>query len=180
MDDLSLMGALEAVLFAWGDGLKEKDLCKILSIDKKTLRALMTEMKKAYQASTRGIEIIQYNDTYQIATKKEFFDYISLLGVFGEDRDKGLSGPAMETLSIIAYKQPIIKSEIEAIRGVKCDKTIETLLSKGLIEEVARLEKIGRPILYGTTDVFLRTFSLESLDDLPKIEDNNEERSEQI
>ena len=111
-------------------------------------------------------------DSYQIGTRPEHYDWIKKL--YHQKPPKNLSNAALETLSIIAYKQPVIKSEIEYIRGVKCDKAIETLIERNLVQELGRLDRTGRPIIYGTTKEFLKLFSLESLDDLPDLKEIEE------
>jgi len=125
------------------------------------------EMMDDFSYNRRGIQIIKMNDHYQMATKPEHYEYIQKL--LEPKQNKGLTQAALETLAIIAYKQPIPKGEIEGIRGVKCDKAISTLLEKELIEEKGRLEKTGRPILYGTSLNFLKSFGLNSIKDLPPI-----------
>ncbi|WP_313756474.1 SMC-Scp complex subunit ScpB [Tissierella sp.] len=169
MDSKELKSIIESLLFTWGDPLDIKDISSILEVDEKELSNIMQEMIDEFDYNMRGIKIIKVNDSYQLGTRPENFEWIKKLS--NPKVTKNLSNAALETLSIIAYRQPIIKSDIEAIRGVRCDKAIETLVERGIIVEVGRLERVGRPILYGTTDVFLRCFGLESLDDLPPLKD---------
>ena len=160
MDIRELKSIIEALLFTWGDPLDIKDLSSILSIKENELSEIMDEIKDDFDYNRRGIRIIKVKDSYQLSTRSEHYEWIKKLS--NPKLSRNLSNAALETLSIIAYRQPIIKSDIEAIRGVRCDRAIETLIEKGLIQELGRLERIGRPILYGTTEVFLRTFGLES------------------
>ncbi|AOY78404.1 SMC-Scp complex subunit ScpB [Clostridium formicaceticum] len=158
---------IEAVLFAWSEPISIKELSRVLSIEGKEIKKILEEMIDAFNFHKRGIQIIKMNDYYQLATRQEYYPYIRKL--LEPKENKGLTQAALETLAIIAYKQPITKAEIEGIRGVKCDKALSTLQEKSLIEEQGRLEKIGRPIVYGTTMQFLKTFGLKAIDDLPDI-----------
>lgn len=173
MDTKELKSIIEALLFTWGDPLNISDIANILEIDKKELRIIMQEMMDDFDYNMRGIRIIKINNSYQLGTKSEHYDWVKKLA--NQKPDKALSNAALETLSIIAYRQPVIKSDIEAIRGVRCDKVIETLLEKFLIEERGRMDRVGRPILYGTTELFLKAFGLESLKDLPVLKDSIDE-----
>ncbi|WP_416197939.1 MAG: SMC-Scp complex subunit ScpB [Sporanaerobacter sp.] len=168
MDEKEMKSIIEALLFIWGDPLSLKDISNIIELDDKETQKLLQEMMDKFNFERRGIRIIQIDDSYQLSTRPEHFEWIKKL--YNPKSSKNLSNAALETLSIIAYRQPITKSEIEIIRGVRCDKAIDTLLEKGLIEEQGRLEKTGRPILYGTTTEFLKYFGLKNLDDLPPLE----------
>lgn len=173
---------IEALLFTWGDPLSIKDISEVLEIDKKELEEILDDMIDEFNYERRGLQILKIKKTYQLGTRPDHFEWIKKLSVPKDNRS--LSNAALETLSIIAYRQPIIKNEMEAIRGVKCDKALSTLLEKNLIKEVGRLEKTGRPILYATTDEFLKTFGLKTLKELPEIEksleikDNDENQIE--
>lgn len=169
MDMREIKSIIEGVLFVWGDPLTVDDIGKILELKVEEVSKILDEMVDDFDFNRRGIRIIKANNTYQLSTRPEHFQWIKKLNHTRPNRS--LSNAAMETLSIIAYRQPIIKSEIDNIRGVKSDRSIETLLEKNLIVELGRLERIGRPIIYGTSDEFLRLFSLESLDDLPDLEE---------
>lgn len=160
---------IESLLFVWGDPLSIKDIAYILEEDNNTIKDILKEMIDEFDYNRRGLKIVQVEDTYQLSTRPEFYPWISKLTQNKNNRN--LSNAALETLSIIAYKQPITKSEIEAIRGVRCDKALETLLNKKLIEEKGRLEKTGRPIIYGTTKEFLRYFGLKDINELPPLLD---------
>lgn len=159
---------IEALLFTWGDPLSSKEISNIMSIDKRKIDDIMEDMIKEFDDNQRGLRIVKMEDMYQIGTRPRHYDYIKKLNY--STRKRNLSNAALETLSIIAYKQPIIKSEIDHIRGVKCDRAIETLLSRNLIKEVGRLDKPGKPIIYATTEEFLKAFALETIDNLPNLE----------
>lgn len=166
---------IEGILFAWGDKVKVSEIAKSLEISEKETNRYIDEMIGDMDNSSRGLRIIRIDDSVQIGTKPEIYDYIN---DFVVDRNKkNISGASMETLSIIAYKQPITKIEIEEIRGVKCDYTLKTLSDLNLITEVGRLDRIGKPIIYGTTSEFLKQFGLEKIEDLPEV-DNFKENEE--
>ncbi len=174
---------IEALLFTWGDPLSLNDIGEVVELKGKILKEILEDLIDDYKDKDRGLFVEKIKDTYRLATKESCYPYIKKLNK--PIGSKSLSNAALETLSIIAYKQPVIKSEIESIRGVKCDTAIYTLLDKELIEEKGRLDRIGRPILYGTTDEFLRVFGLESIDKLPELgdffqvsEDDSEESME--
>ena len=161
---LDTKGIIEALLFTWGDPLDIKSISSILEMDEFMIENILEEMIEDFDKEKRGLKIIKLNNSYQIGTRIEHFDYIKKLN---NKTKKSLSNAALETLSIIAYKQPVTKSEIDNVRGVKSDRVIETLNEKKLIVELGRLERPGRPIIYGTSDDFLKYFGSESLDDLP-------------
>lgn len=166
---------IEGILFAWGDKVKVSEIAKSLEISEKETNKYIDEMIGDMDNSSRGLRIIRIDDSVQIGTKPEIYDYIN---DFVVDRNKkNISGASIETLSIIAYKQPITKIEIEEIRGVKCDYTLKTLSDLNLITEVGRLDRIGKPIIYGTTSEFLKQFGLEKIEDLPEV-DNFKENEE--
>jgi segregation and condensation protein B len=167
MDDRETMGIIESILFVSGDPVSLKDIAKVLEIDVRIARKLMERMIDTFNFERRGLQIIKVNDSYQLATRPEFSEYIQKY--IGSEQKQTLSQAALETLSIIAYRQPITRGDIESIRGVKCEYALNILSERGLIKEVGRLEAPGRPILYGTTDLFLKSFGLSSIKDLPPI-----------
>lgn len=167
MNEQEMKSIIESILFAWSDPLHAKEISKVLEVEEKQVKILLKEMIDDFQYNRRGIQIIQMNDHYQLTTKPEHYEYVQKL--VEPKQAKGLTQAALETLAIIAYRQPIPKGEIESIRGVKCDKALSTLVEKALVEEKGRLEKTGRPILYGTTLNFLKSFGLSNLEDLPPI-----------
>lgn len=161
-----LAGALEAVLFASGEPVSNSNLLEILQIDMVRLEELLDNYRQELILRHSGLQLQQIAGGWQLATNNEYYDYVQRLG---EERDKHLSQAAMETLSIIAFKQPITKQEIEHIRGVRIEKIMSRLLEMDLIRELGRKDTIGRPILYGTTDTFLQCFGLRDLGDLPEL-----------
>ncbi|MCC5909911.1 MAG: SMC-Scp complex subunit ScpB [Clostridiaceae bacterium] len=176
MDKIQIKSIIEAILFAWSEPISTKELSKTLTINTKEIESVLKEMIDDFNYNKRGIEIIKMNDYYQLATRPEYYPYIRKL--LEPKQSKGLTQAALETLAIVAYKQPITKGEVEEIRGVKCDKAISTLMDKDLISEQGRLERIGRPILYGTTVNFLKSFGLKTIEDLPDMKElifDNEE-----
>lgn len=176
MNDKEIRSIVEALLFIWGDPLSLKDISKILEIEEHHVKKILDQMMDEFNYNRRGLKIVRTKNNYQLTTRPEHYQWISKLSQ--EKNKKNLSTAALETLSIIAYKQPITKSEIGAIRGVRSDKAIETLLNKDLIKEKGRLDRTGRPIIYGTTDEFLKYFGLEDLDDLPDINNFDIESTE--
>lgn len=176
MNDKEIRSIVEALLFIWGDPLSLKDISKILEIEEHHVKKILDQMMDEFNYNRRGLKIVRTKNNYQLTTRSEHYQWISKLSQ--EKNKKNLSTAALETLSIIAYKQPITKSEIGAIRGVRSDKAIETLLNKDLIKEKGRLDRTGRPIIYGTTDEFLKYFGLEDLDDLPDINNFDIESTE--
>ncbi|HET7629216.1 MAG TPA: SMC-Scp complex subunit ScpB [Bacillales bacterium] len=171
---------VEGLLFLAGDdGLEAKEIANVLEMDVRLVEELMEQMKMNYAGEANGFELVEIAGTYKFMTKPELAPYIQkLLESPGEAR---LSQAALETLAIVAYKQPITRAEIEDIRGVKTEKVLQTLAAHALIKEVGRAEGTGRAILYGTTDEFLQYFGLHSLQELPPFPDELEkEANEEI
>jgi segregation and condensation protein B len=165
---MNLKSILESLLFVWGEPLNINEISKILDLPVKNVAAALKEMAEQFSKDKdRGLIIQKFGNSYQITTKKENFEYIQSL--MQTTVNKSLSTAAMEALSIIAYKQPVTRVEIELIRGVKCSNVIKGLLDKGLIKETGKLDKPGRPVVYGTTEEFLRHFGLNSIDELPAL-----------
>lgn len=167
MTDKQLKSIIESVLFYWGDPIDFKSLAELLEITVTSVKKLVNEMAEEYEFSQRGIILKLYSDKVQLVTNSINHDYIEKLRTNIDE--KSLSNALLETLSIIAYKQPITRIEVEEIRGVKSSSTIQTLFDRGLIKELGKLDQIGRPIIYGTTDEFLRVFGLKNIDELPEI-----------
>lgn len=161
--------AIESLLFVHGDPISLKEMSCILDEDIEVVKKLMEEFENLYNRPNRGIKVFKIDDKYQLGTKPENEKYIVKL--LKTNQRQSLSQAAIETLSIISYKQPITRIEIEEIRGVRSDRAIQTLLEKDLIKESGRLEVVGRPILYGTTDNFLKQFGIEKLEELPVLEE---------
>jgi segregation and condensation protein B len=182
MDDLkkdSIKSAIEALLFASGEPLSLQDLVNHLEEKSKLIEIIIQEMMEEYEVTRdRGIKLICIKGSYQLVTKAENSDYIQKL--LKKNKRQSLSQASIESLAIIAYKQPITRIDIDEIRGVKSESAIQRLIEKDLIKEVGRLEVPGRPILYGTTDEFLRQFELKDLKELPSLDlfgqdDSNED-----
>lgn len=168
MEIREIQAIIEGVLFAAGDAVELERLADIVDVDKKSLREILKKMMDNYNYERRGIHIIKMDDSYQLATRGEYFEYISRLA--DPPRKQNLSNAALEVLSIVAYKQPVTRTSIEHIRGVNCDYIVNRLIERNFIEEKGRLDAPGRPILFGTTQHFLRTFGVSSLDELPDFE----------
>ena len=162
----NLKGNLEALLFVNGDPLSLKRIAEILEVNQENVKLLLAQLIQDMNQQERGLTIIEVAGGYQLCTKPHLAGFLEKLVQIKENK---LSIPALETLSIIAFKQPITKQEIEAIRGVRVDKVLANLLERNLIKELGRKEAIGRPIIYGTTEVFLKCFGLKSLEDLPEL-----------
>ena len=163
----SMEAAVEAVLFTMGTSVKTSRLAAAIEQDEQTTRRLVRNMMDKYNAKDRGICIIELEDSFQMCTKKEYYD--NLIRVVSQPKKHTLTDSALETLSIIAYKQPVTRLEVEQIRGVKSDYAVNKLLEYNLITELGRLDAPGRPILFGTTEEFLRSFGLSSVEDLPEL-----------
>ncbi|MEK5497698.1 SMC-Scp complex subunit ScpB [Bacillus sp. FSL M8-0077] len=172
LDIVNWKAILEALLYAAGDeGLTRKQLMSVLEVDEAALLDIMSAVKEEYQKQERGIELIEYADSYMLLTKKEYSVYLKKLV---EAPSKGLSQAALEVLAIVSYKQPITRSEVEEIRGVKSERVLHSLVAKALLCEVGRADGPGRAILYGTTPTFLEQFGLKALDELPPLPENVE------
>lgn len=157
---------IEGLLFVAGDeGLDTKQLVEVLEVDAKEIKQCMARMTEEFIKDGRGIQIIEIAETYQLTTLPSHAPYFQRLA-YSPSRST-LSQAALETLAIVAYKQPITRIDIEEIRGVRSDRAIHTLVAKELIQEVARAEAVGRPILYGTTKSFLDHFGINSIEDMP-------------
>lgn len=174
MDIVNWKGIMESLLFASGDeALSVKELAKIMDIDEWKVREILEDLRKDYEEDpNRGIALIEVAGSFKLATKKENAVYLKRM--VETPSSTSLSQAALETLTIIAYKQPITRAEIEEIRGVKTERPLQTLLAKGLIQEVGRKEGAGRPILYGTTEEFLDYFGLKDLKELPPLPDEGD------
>lgn len=168
MEIKRLEGAIEALLFAMGNSVELSAIAKAVGHDQDTTRKIIQNMMLKYQEEDRGIQIIELENAYQMCTKEAYYDCLVKLAL--QPKKAVLSDVMLETLSIIAYKQPVTKLEIEKIRGVKCDHAVNKLIEYNLVQEVGRLDAPGRPILLGTTEEFLRNFGVQGLDELPEID----------
>ena len=165
----SIKSAFESMMFTWGEPLDVKTAADVMNISGQEAMECFLELKDEYIQEGRGIVIRQINQSFQFVTREENSDYIRRLCT--PVKMKKLSQSALEVLAIVAYKQPVTKGEIEAIRGIRCDRVMDGLIKKELVCEKGRADTVGRPILYGTTDVFLKNFGFSSIKDLPEIED---------
>lgn len=175
--------SIEAVLFSMGEPVEVKALAEVLELDEDTVSKVIKELEDDYAKDERGIKLVRLENSYQLCTKNEYYDVLTK--VVNIPKSHNLTDTLMETLSIVAYKQPVTRQEIEAIRGVSCVHAVNRLVEYNLIKEVGRLDAIGRPILFGTTDDFLRVFGVTSTDELPtispdKIEDFKKEAMEEM
>lgn len=162
-----MYAVIEAVLFTMGESVETAKLATAIEQDVSTTVKLIHNLMDRYEAEDRGIKIIELGDSFQLCTKPETYEY--LIKVAAQPKKQVLTDVLLETLSIIAYKQPITKQEIEGIRGVSCDHAVNKLVEYGLVDEVGRLDAPGRPILFGTTESFLRSFGVRNVDELPVI-----------
>jgi segregation and condensation protein B len=166
---------VEGLLFAAGDeGLSLKQIATVLEVSEECALQIIASLKKDCEQASRGIIVTEMAETFQLTTKKEHAPYLKKL--VESPSPSSLSQAALETLAIIAYRQPITRAEIEEIRGVKSDKPLQTLVAKALIKEVGRAEGTGRPILYGTTKEFLDYFGLKTIEELPSLPEMIEEQ----
>lgn len=168
--------ALEAVLFACSAPVEKEKLCEILEIKKEELEVVINALRLRLETAPGGFELISLEDTVTLCTRIEYKDYVS--HALEVKRNVSLSKPALEVLAIVAYAQPVTKAYMEKVRGVDCSGIVNSLLEKELVEERGRLEAPGRPILYGTTLNFLKSFGLNSIDELPDIEKYGNEQLE--
>ena len=168
MDARNLRGIIEAILFVAGEPVPVEDLAHSLDLTVGELEEALTALRDEYDVEMRGVRLCRFGESVQLTTRADYAPYIERL--LQPIQKQSLSQAAMETHSIVAYRQPVTKTEIEAVRGVKCDYSVSSLVNKGLIVEVGRRESLGRPILYGTTEKFLQHFGLERLEDLPPMQ----------
>lgn len=174
MKSHQIKAVIEGLLFVSGEeGIDEKQIMDVLQLDRKTVKFYMAELMEAYSSESRGIQIVEMAGGYQFTTKQEHAPFFKRL--VQSPSSTTLSQAALETLAIIAYKQPISRLDIEDIRGVKSERPIRTLAAKALIKEVGRVEGAGRAILYGTTKDFLEQFGLRSIKELPPLPDSVKE-----
>ena len=162
-----LEGAIEAILFTMGDSVELGKIADAIGHDDKTTEKIIHQMMDKYEAEDRGIRIIELDGSFQMCTKKEMYEY--LIRIAKQPKRHVLTEVVLETLSIIAYKQPVTKLEIEKIRGVKSDHAVNKLVEYNLVEEKGRLDAPGRPLLFGTSEEFLRRFGIQSTDELPNL-----------
>ena len=168
----TLKGRIEAILFVAGEAVPIRDLARALQTDEKEIRKAVSALKDEYDYEQRGFLLKRFGDNIQLDTRPLYAgDVVRLLQPV---QQQSLSQAAMETLAVVAYKQPVTRAEVEQIRGVKCDYSLQSLMNKGLIREAGRKDTIGRPILFATTDEFLSHFGLEGLEGLPPMPEPEE------
>lgn len=172
-----LEAIIEAILFTMGNSVELSRIAAAIEHDEETTKRLLHTMMDRYQEEDRGIQIIELEDSFQMCTKKEMYEY--LIRIASTPKKQILTDVLLETLSIIAYKQPVTKMEIEKIRGVKSDHAVNKLVEYNLVCEAGRLDAPGRPILFATTEEFLRCFGVSSLEELPLIKQDRLEKFKQ-
>ncbi len=176
----NLLGRIEAILFVSGEAVHVEDLARALGVSRAETEQALTALRDEYDFAQRGFVLRRFGTQVQLTTRPLYApDVVRLLQPV---QKQSLSQAVMETLAVIAYKQPVTRAEIEQVRGVKCDYSVQSLSAKGLIAEVGRKDAIGRPILYGTTEKFLQHFGIASLEELPPLptpEEAEEEHKEQ-
>ncbi len=175
--------AVEAILFAMGDSVELSRIAAALGISEADAKRIIQSLSDRYSASSSGLQIIELGGSYQMCTKVSQYEY--LIRIAKQPKRHVLTDVLLETLSIVAYKQPVTRVEIEKIRGVSCEHAINRLVEYNLIREVGRLDAPGRPILFGTTEEFLRCFGVQSTDDLPtldaeQVEEFKQEAQEEV
>ena len=178
MEINQIKSMIEAILFSAGRPVSQKELMLSLEIAEADLEAIIAKMQEEYKESTRGLEIIKIEQSYQLCTKKELYEYI--YPIIDKRSKPNLSNAALETLSIIAYNPKITRAEIEAIRGVSADACVYKLLEYGLVEEAGKVDLPGKPMSYQTTEEFLRMFGYASLEDLPELPKYKMDENQQI
>ncbi|MBP5564601.1 MAG: SMC-Scp complex subunit ScpB [Lachnospiraceae bacterium] len=168
MDDKKVIqGKVEGILFAMGESVSIKEIAAALEIEEKDLLEVIDNMKEDYADPSRGIQLVTLEDSIQLRTKDDYYD--DLIKIATAPKKNVLTDSVLETLSIIAYKQPVTRADVEKIRGVNSDFGINKLLEYGLIKELGRLDAPGKPLLFGTSEQFLRAFNVDSIEDLPQL-----------
>jgi len=179
MDDKEIKAIIEALIFVSGEPITLNRIRDVIEgVDKKTLERLASELKDEFNREHSGLQLVEIANGYQLTTRSEYANWIKKLNKIKVSTK--LSKPAMETLAIIAYKQPIIKPEVEKIRGVDSGGVIKTLLERKLIKIIGRMDIVGKPMMYGTTAEFLQYFGLKDLTDLPTLREFQELKEEEV
>mgnify|MGYP000936765727 CR=1 FL=1 len=168
MEKAELCGAIEAILFVAGEPVEEEALRMALEVTPIELAQALESLQSGYEFDRRGIRLLRFGRSVQLSTRPEYAPYVERL--LQPVQRQNLSQAAMETLAVIAYRQPATRGDVEAVRGVKCDYSVQSLLAKGLIAEAGKRDTLGRPTLFVTTDAFLRHFGISSLSELPQID----------
>ena len=170
MEEKNYEAIIEAILFTMGESVELDKIANAIELDKQETKKKIEALQQKYEQEERGIQIIELDGAYQMCTKNEMYEY--LIRIAKQPKKRVLTDVLLETLSIIAYKQPITKAEIEKIRGVSSDHAVNKLVEFGLAKELGRLDAPGRPMLFGTTEEFLRVFGVQSIDELPVISED--------
>lgn len=183
MEDKNYEAIIEAILFTMGESVEIEKIAAAVELDKKEVKKILDSMIEKYEAEQRGLQIMELDGAYQMCTRSEMYEY--LIKIAKQPKRHVLTDVLLETLSIIAYKQPITRVEIEKIRGVSCDHAVNKLVEYNLVCELGRLDAPGRPLLFGTTEEFLRSFGVHSIDELPtlnqvQIEEFKQEAEEEM
>ena len=165
MENQDYKAIIESILFTMGESVELSKIAAAIELDKQDTKQLLDELIVDYEQAGRGITIIELDGAYQMCTRPEMYEY--LIRIAKQPKHRALTDVLLETLSIIAYKQPITRVEIEKIRGVSCDHAVNKLLEYNLIQELGRLDAPGKPLLFGTTEEFLRSFGVHSIDERP-------------
>ncbi len=165
MEEKKYEAIIEAILFTMGESVELEKIAAAIELDKNETKRILDGMMRHYEDDSTGVQIIELDGAYQMCTKKEMYEY--LIRIARQPRKHVLTDVLLETLSIIAYKQPITKVEIEKIRGGACDHAVNKLVEYNLVCELGRLDAPGRPLLFGTTEEFLRSFGVQSVEELP-------------
>ncbi|MDO5301005.1 MAG: SMC-Scp complex subunit ScpB [Tissierellia bacterium] len=173
MSSLSTKAKVEAFLFSWAEPVTVSEISEALSCSQEEVREALSQLTAELASGERGIRLVEFDDSYQFSTKPEA--YAAIEAYAHRREEKRLSNAALETLAIIAYRQPVVKAEIEQVRGVRADRIVKSLLDAGLIQVLGEREAPGRPKIYGTTSGFLKKFGLKNLEQLPKIEPPEEQ-----
>ncbi|MBO5302429.1 MAG: SMC-Scp complex subunit ScpB [Lachnospiraceae bacterium] len=167
MEDKMYKSIIESILFTMGNSVEIEKIAAAIELDKNKTKELLDELAQEYENENRGMRIIELEDAYQICTNQNSYEY--LIKIAKQPKKHVLTEVLLETLSIIAYKQPVTKAEIEKIRGVSCEHAVSKLVEYNLVAELGRLDAPGRPMLFGTTEDFLRSFGIHSIEELPEM-----------
>lgn len=183
MEDKNYKAIIEGILFSMGESVELEKIANVIELDKKKTKAIIEEMMEEWNAFGRGVFIMELDGAYQMCTRPEIYEY--LIRIAKQPKRRVLTDVLLETLSIIAYKQPVTKMEIEKIRGVSSDHAVNKLVEYNLVCELGRLDAPGRPLLFGTTEEFLRSFGVHSIDELPvlspvQVEEFKQEAEEEM
>lgn len=167
MEEKQYKTAIEAILFTMGNSVELDKIAAAIQLDEEKTKEYIESLKEEYERQERGVQILELEGAYQMCTNQNMYEY--LIRIAKQPKKHVLTEVLLETLSIVAYKQPVTKAEIEKIRGVSCDHAVSKLVEYNLVTELGRLDAPGRPMMFGTTEDFLRSFGISSLEELPKM-----------